>query len=310
MPGRSYSSDEYRYGFQGQEKDDEVKGNGNSVNYKYRMHDPRIGRFFASDPLAASYPHNSVYAFSENRVIDGVELEGLEYLSKEDALIEVKYGTVKLKVSNLRTPTYNAWNRANENAYTYDNKGNLVSIGLSRDIGQFDLIPKTQSNAPTAGITNDSKSPSYQADQHKRDIRKTKQSGYTQTDKRYNPNKTYSGKSPMAPAASVGALAINAINFAGAQYAWIAPALDEADLNEQLGGAFASAIDDVNEAISRGYINMEYLDIDNISYIMNVVISGENQTKDPEIYNIGMKIYNEISKPKQKVEDSSTEISQ
>ena len=43
------------------------------------MHDPRIGRFFAVDPLAADSPHNSPYAFSENRVIDGVELEGLEY---------------------------------------------------------------------------------------------------------------------------------------------------------------------------------------------------------------------------------------
>jgi LysM repeat protein len=42
------------------------------------MHDPRIGRFFARDPLAPKYPHNSPYAFSENRVIDAVELEGLE----------------------------------------------------------------------------------------------------------------------------------------------------------------------------------------------------------------------------------------
>ncbi len=70
--------DGYRYGFQGQEKDDEVKGEGNSINYKYRMHDPRVGRFFATDPLEKSYPWNSPYAFSENRVVDGVELEGLE----------------------------------------------------------------------------------------------------------------------------------------------------------------------------------------------------------------------------------------
>ena len=81
MPGRNGAAagGEYRYGFQGQEMDNEVKGNGNSLNYKYRMHDPRVGRFFAIDPLAAKYPHNSVYAFSENRVIDGVELEGLEF---------------------------------------------------------------------------------------------------------------------------------------------------------------------------------------------------------------------------------------
>lgn len=82
MPGRSWNTSAYRYGFQGQEKDDEVKGEGNSVNYKYRMHDPRIGRFFAVDPLAPQYPHNSPYAFSENRVIDMFELEGLEAAKK------------------------------------------------------------------------------------------------------------------------------------------------------------------------------------------------------------------------------------
>jgi RHS repeat-associated protein len=84
MPGRHQSSAAYRYGFQGQEKDDEVKGGGNSVNYKYRMHDPRLGRFFAVDPLAAQYPHNSVYAFSENMLIHMVELEGLEAVPAEE----------------------------------------------------------------------------------------------------------------------------------------------------------------------------------------------------------------------------------
>jgi RHS repeat-associated protein len=77
--GRTVSLDGYRFGFQDQEKDDEVKGEGNSINYSFRMHDPRLGRFFAVDPLASKYPYNSSYAFSENRLIDGVELEGLEF---------------------------------------------------------------------------------------------------------------------------------------------------------------------------------------------------------------------------------------
>jgi RHS repeat-associated protein len=68
-----------RFSFQNQERDDEIKGEGNSVNFKYRMHDPRVGRFFAVDPLTSKYPWNSTYAFSENRLLDGVELEGLEY---------------------------------------------------------------------------------------------------------------------------------------------------------------------------------------------------------------------------------------
>jgi len=61
--------------------DDEIKGEGNSVNFTHRMHDPRVGRFFTRDPLEKNYPWNSPYAFSENRVIDGLELEGLEYVS-------------------------------------------------------------------------------------------------------------------------------------------------------------------------------------------------------------------------------------
>ncbi|MCT4665133.1 MAG: HNH/ENDO VII family nuclease [Flavobacteriales bacterium] len=78
MPGRYNDPEEYRYGFQGQEVDNEIKGPGNSVNYKFRMHDPRLGRFFAVDPLTAKYPHYSPYSFSGNKVIQFVELEGLE----------------------------------------------------------------------------------------------------------------------------------------------------------------------------------------------------------------------------------------
>jgi|GEM_PF-5212261 len=42
------------------------------------MHDPRVGRFFAVDPLTKQYPFYSPYQFSGNRVIDAVELEGRE----------------------------------------------------------------------------------------------------------------------------------------------------------------------------------------------------------------------------------------
>ncbi len=82
LSGRSFGDTSYSYAFQAQEKDDEIKGKGNSYNYTYRMHDTRLGRFFAVDPLSAKYPWNSSYAFSENRVIDGVELEGLEWIRK------------------------------------------------------------------------------------------------------------------------------------------------------------------------------------------------------------------------------------
>lgn len=78
MPGRFFNSGDYRYGFNGQEKDDEVKGNGNSYSFTFRIYDSRLGRFFSVDPLSNSFPWNSPYSFCENRVIDSKEMEGLE----------------------------------------------------------------------------------------------------------------------------------------------------------------------------------------------------------------------------------------
>lgn len=85
MPGRHGPGDldGYRYAFQGQEHDDEINGVvGSSYAFEYRMHDSRIGRFLSIDPLATKYPWNSPYAFSENRVIDGGDLEGCEWESR------------------------------------------------------------------------------------------------------------------------------------------------------------------------------------------------------------------------------------
>jgi RHS repeat-associated protein len=78
MPGRTFSSGGYRYGFNGQEKDNEVKGEGNSLSFKYRIYDSRLGRFLSVDPLADSYPWNSPYAFAENDPINFIDLEGAE----------------------------------------------------------------------------------------------------------------------------------------------------------------------------------------------------------------------------------------
>lgn len=72
------------------------------------MHDPRLERFFAIDSFASSYPWNSPFAFNENRVIDGVELGGLEFyparkslmMAENDAGYKPDY---KLYLSNLNT---------------------------------------------------------------------------------------------------------------------------------------------------------------------------------------------------------------
>ena len=51
------------------------------MSFKYRNYDPSLARFHNIDPLAEEYSYQSTYNFSENRVIDAIELEGLEAFS-------------------------------------------------------------------------------------------------------------------------------------------------------------------------------------------------------------------------------------
>jgi RHS repeat-associated protein len=86
----------YRYGFNGMEKDDEIKGSGNHVNFKFRGYDSRLGRFWSVDPLFRSYPWNSTYAFAENDVIRSIDLEGAEKLIMTQYLYLTSGKLVKL----------------------------------------------------------------------------------------------------------------------------------------------------------------------------------------------------------------------
>ena len=76
MPGRNTPADDYRYGFQGQEKDDEVKGKGNHLDFGNRCYDARIGRFLSTDRFEGKYADQSPYLFAANNPIVAVDVKG------------------------------------------------------------------------------------------------------------------------------------------------------------------------------------------------------------------------------------------
>ncbi|GAA0877032.1 hypothetical protein GCM10009118_34420 [Wandonia haliotis] len=67
MPGRNGNTGEYRYGYQGSEMDNEVKGNGNSYTTFFRQLDPRLGRWKSPDPVFQ--PHQSPYNSMDNNPV-------------------------------------------------------------------------------------------------------------------------------------------------------------------------------------------------------------------------------------------------
>ena len=85
LDGRTVSGDFYRRGFNGMEKDDEVKGGGNSYDFGARMFDARVGRFLSKDPLESEYPFYSPYQSAGLNPIKFVDLDGLEAYIKGTA---------------------------------------------------------------------------------------------------------------------------------------------------------------------------------------------------------------------------------
>ena len=73
----SVDSDSYRYGFNGMEKDDEVKGEGNSYDFGARMYDNRIGRFFSQDPKIKEFSSMSPYLISVNNPVIYYDKHGM-----------------------------------------------------------------------------------------------------------------------------------------------------------------------------------------------------------------------------------------
>jgi RHS repeat-associated protein len=76
LPNRHESSSEYRYGFQGQEKDDEIKGEGNSYTAEYWQYDSRLGRRWNVDPVVKH--HESPYAAFANSPIWIIDPNGAD----------------------------------------------------------------------------------------------------------------------------------------------------------------------------------------------------------------------------------------
>jgi RHS repeat-associated protein len=102
MTARSYNASNYRYGFNGKENDNEVKGQGNQQDYGMRIYDPRLARFLSLDPLAKSFANLTPYQFASNSPIANIDLDGLESLYFQ-ITHDKKTGKAEIKLADIKT---------------------------------------------------------------------------------------------------------------------------------------------------------------------------------------------------------------
>jgi RHS repeat-associated protein len=92
MPGKNYNAPngkDYRYGFNGKENDNEVKGEGNQQDYGMRIYDGRLGRFLSVDPLIKKLPWLSPYSFAGNNPIALIEKDGGQPIAPSPIAVNV-----------------------------------------------------------------------------------------------------------------------------------------------------------------------------------------------------------------------------
>jgi len=93
MPGRK-SSGGYRYGFNGKENDNEVKGEGNQIDFGARIYDQRLGRWLSLDPLFTKYPNWSAYNFTMDNPILFIDPDGKVVIVKDITSYKAILGTL------------------------------------------------------------------------------------------------------------------------------------------------------------------------------------------------------------------------
>ncbi|UOX32287.1 hypothetical protein LXD69_09490 [Flavobacterium sediminilitoris] len=123
----------YNYKYNGKERQDELGLNWDS--FKWRNYDYAIGRFFNMDKLAEDYSYQSPYNFAENRVVDGREMEGLEWTSSTSS----DGKTVNLNL-NVRTVNNSVGIISNEQMATLANER---AAQLSSSLGGLDSQGRT-----------------------------------------------------------------------------------------------------------------------------------------------------------------------
>jgi RHS repeat-associated protein len=157
LDGRSMQKMGYRYGFGGMEKDDEVKGDGNSYTTEFRQLDPRVGRWMTIDPKYSLTPSLTPFRFCFNNPVKITDSKG-DFEEDEQEPRWGQLGSLKM-ILNEMWKGFNSFNVVNSNVgskliamtkyfevdrkFTRNNKGILIDVDPSKNIDRYIYTTKS-----------------------------------------------------------------------------------------------------------------------------------------------------------------------
>ncbi len=160
----------HKFGFNGKENDNLLKGIGGQQDYGMRVYDPRLARFLSLDPISSDFPFYTPYQFAGNKPIWAIDLDGMEEWMQTQANLQKQRAVLQMK--SLTTPrapaTVSAYNpgdktfaqrwRDSKNFFAkllYSPANGLYTLPqqLTADIRKADYITNIGGNSyPARGI--------------------------------------------------------------------------------------------------------------------------------------------------------------
>ncbi len=157
QPGRNSNATDYRYGYQGSEKIDEVSGSGNHYSTHFRELDVRTNHWWTPDPKTSASPWLSPYVSMSNNPIMLVDpLGDKEYKSVRQFERQNKGKTWEKNkgagdwLRSDRIENSNVWKNANEhNLQHQEGYNEYNSISQRRDFYQWFQTTTEQQGSET-----------------------------------------------------------------------------------------------------------------------------------------------------------------
>ena|GEM_PF-2267991 len=155
MPDRQWyagsDSGNYRFGFNGMEKDNERSGLGNSYFTEHRVLDPRLGRWLSIDPAQQLFPGLTPYNSLNNNPIAYVDPDGLWHRKTTGKGADKREHLAADKGDNMESLEKYFKKRRNRNRFTDEQK----------DLIRNEVEAYGQANATANNDVSGTRTPSY-----------------------------------------------------------------------------------------------------------------------------------------------------
>jgi hypothetical protein len=150
LDGRTMEGDFYRYGYNTQDRTDEISGKGNHFTAQFWEYSPRLAKRWNIDPI--NYPWQSSYSVNNNNPVVFTDPLGL-FGSRKEAKIYKRENDIHGRISKDKKGIYYLDDKKNKTSYYRDPNSNFQNLYGEQEDGVMKtvIVPLKKTIFPSLG---------------------------------------------------------------------------------------------------------------------------------------------------------------